>query len=116
MSLESGAEEIYVSSFPAMTGTRQISKGGGCTPLWSEDGKELFYMAAPGQVMSVDVKAGSILETSVPKMLFRTGEATYFTRDYCIGQYGATGDGQKFLLIEPARSPIDGGRMHVVTH
>ena len=45
MSLESGAEEIYVSSFPAMTGTRQISTGGGCTPLWSKDGKELFYMA-----------------------------------------------------------------------
>jgi Tol biopolymer transport system component len=116
MSLESGAPEVYVSSFPAMTGTRQISTGGGCTPLWSQDGKELFYMAGPGQVMSVDVKAGSSLETSVPKMLFRTGEATYFTRDYCIGQYGATGDGQKFLLIEPARSPIDGGRMHVVTH
>jgi Tol biopolymer transport system component len=116
MSLESGVEEVYVSRFPAMTGTRQISTGGGCTPLWSKDGKELLYMAGPGQVMSVDVKAGASFETSVPKMLFRTGEATFFTRDYCIGQYGATGDGQKFLLIEPARSPIDGGRMHVVTH
>ena len=116
MSPESGVPEIYVSSFPTMTGTRQISTGGGCTPVWRKDGKELFYMAAPGQVMSVDVKAGPSLETSPPKMLFRAGEVPLFTQNYCIGQYGVAGNGQKFLMIETPRSPIDDGRMHVVTH
>jgi dipeptidyl aminopeptidase/acylaminoacyl peptidase len=116
MSPESGAPEIYVSSFPAMTNTRQISTSGGCTPVWRKDGKELFYMAAQGQVMSVDVKAGFSLEPSPPKVLFRAGEATLFTQNYCIGTYGVTANGQKFLMIETARSPIDDGRMHVVTH
>lgn len=73
-------------------------------------------MAAQGQVMSVDVKASSRLETSPPKVLLRAGEVPYFTQDYCIGQYGVTADGQKFLMIEMARSPIDDGRMHVVMH
>ena len=73
-------------------------------------------MAAQGKVMSVDVKAGSSLETSLPKMLFRGGEVPFFTQDYCIGQYGVAANGQKFLLIETPRVPIDEGRMHVVTH
>jgi Tol biopolymer transport system component/DNA-binding winged helix-turn-helix (wHTH) protein len=116
MSPESGAPEIYASSFPDMTRTRQISTGGGCTPVWRKDGKELFYMAAPGQVMSVDVKAGFSFETSPPKMLFHAGEVPLFTQNYCIGQYGVAANGQKFLLIETPHSPIDDGRMHVVTH
>jgi Tol biopolymer transport system component/DNA-binding winged helix-turn-helix (wHTH) protein len=116
MTTDSGKHEIYVSSFPDMSRTRQISTNGGCTPIWRKDGKELFYMEAPGSVMSVDVKAGFRLETSPPKMLFRTGEGTLFTQNYCIGQYGVTANGQKFLLIEIARAPIDDGRMHVVTH
>jgi dipeptidyl aminopeptidase/acylaminoacyl peptidase len=116
MSPESGAPEIYVTNFPAMTRTLQISMGGGCTPVWRKDGEELFYMAGPGKVMSVDVKAGMRLETSPPKMLFHTGEVPFFTQDYCIGQYGVAANGQKFLMIETARSPVDDGRMHVVTH
>lgn len=115
MSTEFGVREIYVSSFPAMSGTRQISTSGGCTPVWRKDGKELFYMAAQGQVMSVDVKAGFSLETSSPKVLFRAGEVPLFTQDYCNGQYGVTANGQKFLVIETPRVPIDDGRMHVVT-
>jgi hypothetical protein len=116
MSPESGVPEIYVSSFPALTRTRQISTSGGCTPVWRKDGKELFYMAAQGQLMSVDVKAGLSLETSLPKMLFRVGEVRLFTQDYCIGQYGVAANGQKFLMIETPRAPTDDGRMHVVTH
>jgi eukaryotic-like serine/threonine-protein kinase len=116
MSTDSGVPEIYMSSFPAMTSTRQISTRGGCTPVWRKDGKELFYMAAQGQMMSVDVKAGFSLETSLPRMLFRAGETTLFTENYCIGQYGVTANGQKFLVIQTPRVPIDDGRMHVVMH
>ena len=65
--------------------------------------------------MSVDVKAGSRLETSPPKMLFRAGETSLFSQNYCIGQYGVAANGQRFLVIETVPSPIDDGRMHVVT-
>ena len=116
MSPESGAPEIYAGSFPDMTKARQISNSGGCTPVWRKDGKELFYMAAQGQVMSVDVKGGLSLETSLPKLLFRVAEAPPFSQDYCIGQYGVAANGQKFLVIETPRAPTDDGRMHVVTH
>jgi hypothetical protein len=45
-------------------------------------------------------------------MLFRTGEVTLFSQNYCIGQYGVTANGQKFPVIESAHSPINDGRMH----
>jgi protease II len=113
VSTESGVKEVYVSSFPTMTETRQVSTGGGCTPIWRKDGKELFYMAQHRQVMSVDVKASFGLETGTPKLLFQVGEEV--TQSYCQGEYGVTANGQKFLMIAPHTS-IDDGRMHVVTH
>lgn len=118
MSMDSGRPEIYISSFPAMRGPRQVSSGGGCTPVWKKDGKELFYMAGPRRMMSVDVKAGSSLETGPPKVLVQPaqGEGTIYTESYCIGQYGVSENGQKFLIVEIPPAPIDDGRIHVVTH
>src|SRR5258706_13062626 len=93
-----------------MKGAHQVATGGGSTPVWRKDGKELFYMTERGQVMSVDVKAGLGLETGPPKMLF-----TVRAFNPRLGQYGVTANGQKFLAIEPAPRPIGYGQMHVVT-
>jgi serine/threonine-protein kinase len=45
---ESGQYEIYVRSFPDVQagGLWQISNAGGTSPLWSRDGRELFYFDA----------------------------------------------------------------------
>jgi serine/threonine-protein kinase len=48
-----GEATLYVQPFPA-TGTRyQIGRGG--RPVWSRDGKELFFVPAPGQFTVVRV-------------------------------------------------------------
>jgi len=55
---ESGRPEVYVQSFPPPSGNRWIiSKDGGQSPRWRRDGKELFFYATGGGIMSVDVKA-----------------------------------------------------------
>ena len=57
---ESGAFEVYVRPFPEVE-TRerlQISAGGGIQPLWSRNGRELFYVTADGALMSVPVLQG----------------------------------------------------------
>ncbi|MFQ5928696.1 MAG: hypothetical protein ACE5MK_03290, partial [Acidobacteriota bacterium] len=77
---------------------RQVSNAGGCQALWRKDGKELFYLGLDGKLMAVEVKAGSTLETGIPKVLFQTGVRV----DPVFDQYCVTGDGQRFLLIEPA--------------
>jgi Tol biopolymer transport system component len=44
MSNESGKFEVYVRPFPGVDGGRwQVSTNGGSSPLWSPDGRELFY-------------------------------------------------------------------------
>ena len=40
---ESGREEVYVRPFPGLDGKWQISTEGGTQPMWSRDGKELFF-------------------------------------------------------------------------
>jgi serine/threonine-protein kinase len=55
---ENGAAYTYVQPFPA-TGARNLlvrpGGGGPHHPLWSPDGKELFYVPAPGVFESVSV-------------------------------------------------------------
>src|SRR5258706_2718859 len=43
MSLESGGPEVYVRPFPGPGGKWQVSTGGGVMPVWSRNGRELFY-------------------------------------------------------------------------
>ena len=62
VSNECGPREVFVaSSFrDAATGSAhagpgaQVSKGGGTSPRWRGDGRELFYLASDGTVMAVD--------------------------------------------------------------
>src|SRR5439155_4535934 len=68
---ESGAWEIYVSSFPGAAGKWQVSRGGGTEPRWRGDGKEIFYISPNGMLMAVPVNGGSGFSSGVPAPLFQ---------------------------------------------
>jgi dipeptidyl aminopeptidase/acylaminoacyl peptidase len=94
---ESGRWEVYVASLPDFGDKRQVSSTGGVQALWRKDGRELFYLGLDGKLMTVDVRPGPPLETSVPRALFQTRVNVVPWLD----QYAATADGQRFLIIEP---------------
>jgi len=99
---ESGSYQVYVQSFPPSGGKWQISSEGGSFPRFRRDGKELFYLAANGKLMAVEVKAdASAFEFGVPKPLFET---------HTTDRYAVTADGQRFLinttLEESTSAPI----------
>ena len=48
-----GEAMTYVQPFPATGAKYEISRGG--RPMWSRDGKELFFVPAPSQFMSVSI-------------------------------------------------------------
>jgi hypothetical protein len=60
-STQTGSREVFVESLPEQMGgpvagfKRMISIGGGEQPAWRTDGKEIFYVAADGKMMSVSV-------------------------------------------------------------
>src|SRR5437773_12231982 len=96
---EIGRTEIYVRRFPnAGAGKWQVSTGGGDQPYWRADGKELFYLAPDGTLMSVDIQLGDTFNAGVPKKLFQT----YVVPQGLIGsdrnQYTVSGNGQRFLV------------------
>jgi Tol biopolymer transport system component len=90
-SSESGRTEVYVAAYPALAPKRQISTGGGEFPQWRADGKELFYLAANGPVMSVDIRTAPAIEAGVPKVLFVVGRRAHF---------GVAADGKRFLVAD----------------
>ena len=94
---ESGRFEIYVQPFPGPGGKWQVSTGGGATPAWRRDGKELFYIAPDHKLMAVAVKTGATFEAEAPQPLFETR-----VREDPDRHYDVSADGQRFLIVTAA--------------
>ena len=80
-----------------------ISNGGGMQPAWRADGKEIFYVAADGKMMSVSVDPGDAsLKLTLPKPLFQTR----LEFDSLLRQYDVSADGNRFLLAQPLEASV----------
>jgi len=68
---ETGRDELYVQSFPALGSKVQVTNGGASQPVWARDGKRLYFMAPDESLMAVDVTQGAALRVEAPLKLFR---------------------------------------------
>jgi len=93
-STESKRPEIYVVGFPALNGRWQISAGGGRYPVWSRDGRELYFWGTDGKLMAVDIKPGAQFQPGVPQPLFDVRLGTQNP------SYDVSADG-RFLIATP---------------
>ena len=104
---ESGAWEIYVTSFPGAAGKWQVSRGGGTEPRWRGDGNEIFYIAPNGMLTAVSVDAKSDFATGTPMPLFQVhGRAPISSTD--VFTYDVAKDGKRFLVnryVKPEHVP-----------
>ena len=66
---ESGQTEVYVQPFPSMQGRTQVSAGGGFQPVWSRNGRELYYRGK-GKIMAVDISTVNGFSAAAPRPLF----------------------------------------------
>jgi Tol biopolymer transport system component len=94
MSDETRQSEVYVQSFPAPGGKWKVSVNGGSRPVWSRDGKEIFYIAADRKLMAAPVVRGTKFQTGAPTPLFDT-------RMTSARLYDVSPDGRRFLLVSP---------------
>jgi eukaryotic-like serine/threonine-protein kinase len=97
---ESGQQQVYLQSFPSSTRRGQVSTGGGTQPRWRRDGRELFYLAPDGKMMSVSIRGNDTLETDAPRPMFNTPLDSRALRQ----TYAVAPDGQRFLLQMPSAS------------
>jgi Tol biopolymer transport system component len=88
---ESGRREIYVEAYPSRNRKIAVSTGGGIVPVWSHDGKELFYLS-PDSLMAVSVAGDGSFGT--PRRLF--DRSPYYVLFHT---YDVSPDGKRFLMI-----------------
>ena len=98
-----GTWEVFVAAFPSFQGIKKVSLAGGVQPRWRADGRELFFIDPQGKMMSATVERGSPFKIGIPRKLFDT----QLLPDPTINQYAVTGDGLKFLVLEPRKSPVE---------
>ena len=109
---ESGRFEVSVRPFPAVdTGRWQVSSNGGQHPLWSRDGRELFFIAADGMMMSVPLEPGATFRHGKPVSLFPAGH--YYVN--VARNYDVSPDGKRFYMVKNAAGPGTRPSMIVVT-
>ncbi len=99
---ESGQFEIYVRQYPdTYLGRRwQISSGGGRQPLWSRDGRELFYRDFGGGMLAASVTLTPTFAPGPAVKLFEN--ANYFGSGSALSgrTYDLSLDGSRFLMIK----------------
>jgi Tol biopolymer transport system component len=98
---ETGREEIYVRPFPAVGSARwPMSSSGGISPVWSRDGRELFYNSPPDNaILRVGIDSTSTFRAATPQVLF---QKSYFWGPAANGRsYDIAPDG-RFLMIKDA--------------
>ena len=95
---ESGRFEVYACSYPDLAKKRQISVDGGTEPVWSADGRELFFREENGRTMwAVPVTTTSEFVAGRPVLLFEGDFAPspWFGRNFDVSR-----DGQSFIMVE----------------
>ena len=95
---ETGRSEVYVR---ALNGTEkhQISSEGGTEPVWSRNGKELFYRNG-NRMMAVAVETQPTFRPGATSLLFQKASAGRYFSDLN-ANYDVSLDGRRFLIVEP---------------
>jgi serine/threonine protein kinase/Tol biopolymer transport system component len=94
--------EIYVRGFPPSDEQWQISSNGGTSPVWSPDGRELYYVTGD-TVMVVAIGGGPTLEAGKATPLFRIPSRTATPSSSGNSSRriisGVSPDGKRFLIL-----------------
>jgi serine/threonine protein kinase/Tol biopolymer transport system component len=95
---ESGQYEVYVQTWPPTGRKWQVSKtaGGNEEPVWSNDGRELFYRNGR-RWMSVPISTSPAFSAGAPRLLF---QGDYLNVSGL--EYGVSPDGKRFLVLQSA--------------
>ena len=112
---ESGEFQVYVRPFPHVEDDLMpISNSGGIEPLWSRDGRELFYMqpGSPPQLISVSI------ETPDDGTLAVSGREAIMDWPYSlVGEgrsYDVSPNGERFLAVKRVTGDGDSARPEII--
>jgi Tol biopolymer transport system component len=89
----SGTRDIYLEPFPQTGSRTKVTSGR--RPLWSPDGKEIFFDRDDGQLYVVSIQVGPTVTVGAPTALPIKG----FIQGNARRMYDITPDGKQFLML-----------------
>jgi len=99
-STESGSGEIHVRSFSNPALTRRVTTSGGTSPVWSYDGRELFYVDLNQWITAVSITTGPAIEVRTPQKLFRVAQRDFTDSAFDVDKHG------RFLVYDVVNSRV----------
>ena len=114
-SSESGTSQVYVRAFPDKGGHWQVSSDGGTSPIFSRNGKDLFYFDVPQDrimVASYSAKGDSFV---AEKPRAWSGLSVALTMGGAVGaQYDVAPDGKRIAVATYAGGSTQQDAGHVI--
>jgi serine/threonine-protein kinase len=93
---ESGSPQVVVRPFPGPGAQVTVSVGGGATPVWSRDGRRVFYFTGT-KLVAASVATSPAFSVIAREVLF---DGNYFQAAGHAG-YDVAPDGKSFLMLRP---------------
>jgi serine/threonine-protein kinase len=94
---ESGKPEAFVRTFPDLKGKWQISNDGGFPPVWSPDGKTLYYVNTIGKMIQVPIQYDPVIIIGKARELFDVSQMNFPNNPF--SNFDITPDGKKFIMV-----------------
>jgi len=102
---ESGAFQVYVRAFPDRGGKWQISNSGGVYPVWSRNGREIFFETLDNRIMvSAYTMKGDSFAADKPRMW---SEQRVVGVPGAVRNFDLAPDGKRIAALMPAEAPED---------
>ena len=97
---DAAGANVFVRPYPQVDAGRfQISTADGDSPLWSRDGKQLFYISR-GRAMSVPIETAPAFRAGSPAVMFDL-PPFYTSSLRTRRQWDIAPDGERFLIMNP---------------
>lgn len=105
-SVVTGQREIWVRPYPGPGAPVRVTSNGGTDPVWSRDGRELFYLE--GTLGTTNVRLMGVKVETTPDFRFRPSQVVvdggFSTGSRDLGAYDVTSDG-RFVMVRSTASP-----------
>ena len=101
---ESGRYEVYVRPFPGPGGKWQISNAGGQLPVWSRNGRELFFQNLDNRIMVTDYEVKNESFVAGKPHLWSDQQLQDVSGNL---NYDLAPDGKRFAIFPELKAPAE---------